>query len=120
MEHFKLVLPEHMNHQGYLFGGNLLKWIDEFAYITANTQFPGHQLVTIALENVVFRHRIECGQILCFSVNLKKKGTTSLNYDVSVYGARGHSQGKGVLFETSITFVNLDEKGNKLPLPQED
>ena len=25
MEKFKLVLPEHLNHYGYLFGGNLLE-----------------------------------------------------------------------------------------------
>jgi len=25
MENYKLVLPEHLNHYGFLFGGNLLK-----------------------------------------------------------------------------------------------
>lgn len=28
METYKLVLPEHLNPYGYLFGGNLLKWVD--------------------------------------------------------------------------------------------
>ena len=40
MEHRKLVLPEFLNNQGYLFGGNLLKWVDESAYITASLDFP--------------------------------------------------------------------------------
>ena len=40
MNHRKLVLPGHMNDQGSLFGGYLLQWLDEFAYITANMEFP--------------------------------------------------------------------------------
>jgi hypothetical protein len=30
MENHKLVLPEHLNQYGFLFGGNLLKWVDEY------------------------------------------------------------------------------------------
>ena len=30
---YKLVLPEHLNHYGYLFGGNMLKWADEYSWI---------------------------------------------------------------------------------------
>jgi acyl-CoA hydrolase len=29
VEKHKLVIPQHINHYGYLFGGNLLKWGDE-------------------------------------------------------------------------------------------
>ncbi|MCZ6665748.1 MAG: hypothetical protein O7B81_10610 [Gammaproteobacteria bacterium] len=42
MEHHRIVLPEYLNDQGNLFGGYLLKWIDEFAYITVNIEFPNH------------------------------------------------------------------------------
>ena len=69
MDHRKLVHPQHMNEQGSLFGGYLLKWLDEFAYITASVDYPGNRFVTIALNNVTFKHPIRCGQILCFSVN---------------------------------------------------
>ncbi len=31
MKHHKLILPEFMNGQSALFGGYLLKWIDELA-----------------------------------------------------------------------------------------
>jgi acyl-CoA hydrolase len=110
MNHRKLVLPEHMNAQGSLFGGYLLKWLDEFAYITAQLEFPGHRFVTIAMNNVVFRHPIECGQILRFSVNRSRVGRTSVEYDVDVYD--DHAADKDlVLFSTQITFVNLDDEG---------
>ena len=35
VQHFRLVMPEHMNHFGDLYGGNMLKWVDEIAWIAA-------------------------------------------------------------------------------------
>lgn len=113
MDHRKLVLPEHLNDQGSLFGGYLLKWMDEFAYITASMDFPGHRFVTIALNNVTFRHPIRCGQILCFSVNRTRLGKTSVEYRVEVFGEKNQPTNKSVLFATTIAFVNVTEAGEK-------
>ena len=50
MENHRLVLPEHLNHYGFLFGGHLLKWVDEFAYIAATIEYPGYNFVTIGMD----------------------------------------------------------------------
>lgn len=50
MESYKLVLPEHLNHYGYLFGGYLLQWVDETAYIAATLDYPGSNFVTVAMD----------------------------------------------------------------------
>ena len=36
MTTYKLVMPEDMNHYGFLFGGKMLMWIDEVAWIDFN------------------------------------------------------------------------------------
>jgi acyl-CoA hydrolase len=113
MDHRKLVLPEHLNDQGSLFGGYLLKWLDEFAYITASMKYPGNRFVTIALNNVTFKHPIRCGQILCFSVNMARLGKTSVEFRVEVFGEIDQPKNKGVLFATTVTFVNVTESGEK-------
>ncbi len=113
MDHFKFVISEHLNHYGTLYGGNLLKWIDEVGYITAAVEFPNNQFVTVALDNVEFKHRIEVGAVLKFSVERLRRGNTSLTYDVKVYSAVEEAQSNTVLFETKITFVNVDAQGNK-------
>ena len=115
MNHRKLVLPEHLNSQGSLFGGYLLKWLDEFAYITARLEFPGRRFVTIAMNNVEFRHPIHSGQILRFQVTRGRLGTTSVEYEVEVFDEGRRDDGL-VLFATQITFVNLDEEGRKTPI----
>lgn len=111
MEHHKLVLPEHLNDQGNLFGGYLLKWLDEFAYITVNVDFPGRRFVTIALDNVVFKHPISCGQILRFVVKRARQGVSAVDYDVEVLAENPIEVRERVLFATRITFVNLDDDG---------
>lgn len=116
MEHYKLVMPEHLNHHGFLYGGQLLKWIDEAAYITANLELPGNQLVTVALDNVAFKHRIENGKIVCFRIELVRVGNTSVEYRVTALDDVIEKGDERILFETNITFVNVDESGAKRPL----
>ena len=104
MNHSKLVLPEHLNMHGALFGGYLLKWVDEFAYITASIEYPENRFVTIGLDNLEFKHPVQCGEILRFDVKLVKIGRSSIEYQVNVYGEI-KSPEKALLFETNITFV---------------
>ena len=116
MKHHKLILPEFMNEQGVLFGGYLLKWIDEFAYITASLDLPGNCFVTVSLDNVVFRKPIRVGYILCFDVVRSKMGTTSAHYEIRVHNAKDPSMKDELLFETTIVFVNVNAQGKKEPI----
>lgn len=116
MEHYKIVLPEDLNDYGSLFGGTLLKWVDEIAYIRVSLDFSGRHFVTIGLDSVEFRHRIEKGQILRFVCEKTRVGTTSVTYNVSVFGARYGIENKAVLFESNITFVCVDANGDKMAI----
>lgn len=113
MINHKLVLPEHLNHYGYLFGGYLLHWVDEYAYITANLDFPGHRFVTIGLDKVVFMKSIRMGSVLKFDINRTKVGNTSVVYYVRVFSDSIETRLEDLVFETNITFVNIDSEGKK-------
>jgi acyl-CoA hydrolase len=115
MENHKLVLPEHLNHYGYLFGGNLLQWVDEYAYIAATLEYPESNFVTVGMDTVEFKKNVKQGTILKFIVNKTKEGTTSVQYAVFVY--RGEiEQESDLIFTTRVTFVRIDKQGNKIPL----
>ncbi|NTV61680.1 MAG: acyl-CoA thioesterase [Chlorobiaceae bacterium] len=116
MENYKLVLPEHLNHYGFLFGGNLLKWIDEIAYIAVTLDYPGCNFVTVGMDKVEFRKSIRGGSILCFVTEQGKAGITSVEYGVNVFKKSIETGERVLTFSTSITFVCVDEKGMKKPL----
>ena len=115
MEHRKLVLPEFLNDQGYLFGGYLLKWVDESAYITATLDYPGNRYVTVSLSEVVFKNPIQPGEMLCFDVQLVRQGNTSVTYSIDVIGEKLAGT-RSPLFVTKITFVNVDDDSHPQPL----
>lgn len=113
METYKLVMPEHLNHFGFLFGGNLLKWTDEIAYIAVTLDYPGSNFVTVGMDRIEFRKSIRQGTILCFGTRRTRVGTTSVEYVVDVTREEITTGEKVLVFTTSITFVSVDEQGRK-------
>ncbi|MGO9013782.1 MAG: acyl-CoA thioesterase [Dissulfurispiraceae bacterium] len=118
MENYKLVLPEHLNQFGYLFGGNLLKWVDEIAWIAASLDFPGCKFVTIGMDKIEFRKSIKKGSILRFLVERVKIGKTSVQYAVNVFNEDIESGDAEGVFSTNLTFVRVDDEGNKAGIPK--
>ena len=116
MENYKLVLPEHLNHYGYLFGGNLLKWIDEYAWIAASLDYPGTKFVTIGMDGVEFRKSVRNGALRRFDVQRAKAGNTSVQYMATVYADDIETGKEEVVFATRVTFVCVDDQGHKRPL----
>ncbi len=116
MTNYKLVMPEHLNHYGFLFGGNLLKWIDEMAWMAASMDYPGCHLVTIAMDKVEFKKAASDGSILRFETSLAHEGHTSVTYAVTVHRRTLHETVEEEMFRTAITLVRVGEDGVKLPL----
>jgi acyl-CoA hydrolase len=117
MENYKLVLPQHLNHYGYLFGGYLLQWVDETAWIAATFDYPCCRFVTIGMDSVEFRRSIRQGTILRIDARRGRHGNTSVQYGVEVFSGDIESGSREVVFSTTITFVRIDENGKKLLLP---
>lgn len=113
MENYKLVLPEHLNHYGYLFGGYLLQWVDEAAWICASLEYPECGFVTVAMDRVEFRKSVRQGSILRFEVKKTKVGNTSVHYTVEVFSDQLRTGAGDAIFSTTITFVCLDDQGKK-------
>lgn len=110
MENHRLVRPEHMNQYGYLFGGYLLAWVDEIAWMAASADYPGCQLVTVGMREVSFKKSVRNGTVLRFEAKQTRVGSTSVSYEVSV------SRQDEEIFSTEVTLVRVDHSGNKLPL----
>jgi acyl-CoA hydrolase len=118
MESFKLVLPTHLNHYGYLYGGNMLKWVDEYGWIAASTEHPGCKFVTVGMDKVEFHKSVKQGAILRFDVNSQSSGKTSIKYKVDVYSGNIETGVQEIVFTTTITFVCLDADDKPSPIGQ--
>ena len=120
MVSYKLVMPEHMNQYGNLFGGNLLKWIDEIAWMAASLDYPGARFVTIGMNRVEFKKGVTGGTILRFDILKKSVGNTSVTYAACVTSSDCACNEPDVIFTTDITFVRVDDAGHKIPVECND
>jgi acyl-CoA hydrolase len=116
MESFKVVRPEFLNHYGDLFGGFLLEWVDEIAWIAASRDYPGCRLVTVAMDRVEFHRSVRQGAVLRFDAIQSGRGNTSVRYSVHVFADDLSTGDEEPIFTTCITFVRVDEGGRKMPI----
>lgn len=104
-----LVRPEHLNHHGFLFGGRLLEWLDEQAYIAAMACVkPEANLVTIGIDRVAFKYPVRQGSMLRFRSLPVHAGRTSVTVFTQVF-LLGMTEPLHV-FSAYVTFVCLDKR----------
>lgn len=108
----KLVKPEDLNTRRTLFGGQVLKWIDEEAAIFAVCQLGSSNIVTKAMSEVNFVSTAVMGDILEFGMELVSVGTTSITIACDV---RNKMTKQSVIKIDKIVFVLLDENGKPTP-----
>ena len=79
-----LISPAYINHYGRLFGGHLLKWIDELAGIVA-TRHCGAIVTTAAIDNLQFLAPAYTGDMVVLRGMLTAVGRTSMEIRVDTY-----------------------------------
>ena len=108
----KWVKPEDLNPNGTLFGGSLLRWIDEGAAIYAICQLDNQRVVTKFMSEINFVSSARQGDIIELGMTATHFGTTSLTLRCEV---RNKITRKSILTVEKMVFVNLDANGNPAP-----
>jgi acyl-CoA hydrolase len=117
---YNTVRSEHLNHHEFLFGGQMLFWVDEYAWLTAARDFPGYRLVTRGMDRISFEKAVINGSILRFHILPVHQGSSSITYQVDVYGDAPGAEEEVLVFSNKVTFVSVDCNGLKNPLPRRD
>ena len=72
-----LMTPDMANFSGNVHGGTLLKYLDEVAYACAS-RYAGHYVVTLSVDQVIFRQPIHVGELVTFLASVNYTGRTSM------------------------------------------
>lgn len=106
------VRPEDLNANGTLFGGSLLKWIDEEAAIYAIIQLGNGRAVTKYISEINFVSSALQGDLIEMGITATNFGSTSLSMRAEV---RNMITREKILTIDQIVFVNLNEQGRPTP-----
>ena len=107
----KLIKPGDLNASNTLFGGQLLKWIDEEAGIYAMTRLESSKVVTKFMSEIDFVSSAKQADVIEIGLALISVGTTSITFRCVV---RNLFTKKIIITIEEIVFVNVDQ--NHVPL----
>lgn len=108
----KWVRPEDLNANGSLFGGSLLRWIDEEAAIYAIIQLGNHRVVTKFISEINFQASALQGDLVEMGLRATHFGRTSLTMRAVV---RNMITRETILSIEKIVFVSLAADGRPEP-----
>lgn len=110
-----LICPAHINHYGRLFGGQLLKWIDELAGIVA-IRHCGCTVTTAAIDNLQFRAPAYTGDMIVLRGWVTCVGKSSMEVRVDTYREALDGR-REMINEAYIDMVAIDCHGKPQEVP---
>jgi len=113
----QLVLPEHTNAIGTIFGGQVAAWIDICAAIAAQ-RFCRRQVVTVSIDSLRFLNPIQRGHIAIFQASVNAAWRTSMEIGVRVEGEDPMTGDRTHTASAYCTFVALDANGRPTTVPE--
>ena len=84
-EQFHIIQPADLNAGGRLFGGTLLKMIDELAAIVAMRHAGVKTVTTAAIDNLTFKSGAYVGDLIVLVGYITYTGKTSMEVRVDTY-----------------------------------
>ncbi|GAA3633468.1 acyl-CoA thioesterase [Microlunatus ginsengisoli] len=108
----KWVRPEDLNAHGTLFGGSLLRWIDDEAVVYAVIQLGTRQVVTKYISEINFVSSATLGDIIEIGLVATAFGRTSITMRAEV---RNIISGERILTIDTMVFVSIGADGRPAP-----
>jgi acyl-CoA hydrolase len=112
----QLMLPQHANVLGNVFGGVILSMMDTTAAVSA-IRHARRICVTVSVDRVDFREPIHVGDLVIMKSSVNYVGKTSMEVGVRV---ETENLLTGVRLHTNscyLTFVAVDKEGKPAPVP---
>ena len=113
----EIMMPQHANNLGHVFGGVILSMMDRTAAVSA-IRHARNSCVTVSIDRVDFREPIHLGDLIVMRSSVNFAGRTSVEVGVRVEaeniitGARRHTN------SCYLTFVAVDRSGRPMELPE--
>lgn len=114
-EHTQILLAEHLNGSGRLFGGRLMEWIDITAGVAAR-RHSGCNVTTASIDTLHFKSPAFVNDTVVLLAKVTYVGRTSMEVRVDTF-VEALSGERRVINTAYLVLVALDEDGKPTPVP---
>ena len=111
-----LMTPDMANFSGNVHGGTILKLLDQVAYACAS-RYAGRYVVTLSVDQVMFREPIHVGELVTFLASVNYTGTTSMEVGIKVMTENIQTQTTRRANSCFFTMVAMDEQRKAVAVP---
>lgn len=101
-----------------MFGGHIMSLIDDAAAAYACQICDTLRVVTIKIDELVFKKPIKAGNIVKVYGEVKDFGNTSVTLYIEVRKHNVYTGKQEVVTHTNIKFVRIDDEGNPLSISE--
>jgi acyl-CoA thioesterase YciA len=101
-----------------LFGGKLLAWLDASAAAFAMEVCDTPRMVTVKIDECIFKKAAKEGQMIKIYGKVDKIGTTSIKMYMEARSHNVYSGKQSIILSTNIKFVRIDEDGEPIPIAE--
>lgn len=101
---------------GNMFGGTLLALIDDAAASYASQICDTQKIVTLKIDELIFKRAIKVGNILKIYGEVVSFGNTSVTLYIEVRKHNVYTGSQDIVTHTKIVFVRIDEDGKPRPI----
>lgn len=112
-----LMTPDKANFSGNVHGGQMLKMLDEVAYACAS-RYSGHYVVTLSVDNVLFKQAIHVGELVTFLASVNYTGRTSMEIGIKVVTENPRKGTCRHAMTCYFTMVAVDETQTPIAVPE--
>jgi acyl-CoA hydrolase len=105
-----LMTPDTANFSGNVHGGHVLKLLDQVAYACAS-RYSGGYVVTGSVDQVIFRERIQVGELVTFLSSVNYTGSSSMEVGIRVTAEEIISRSSRHVITCYFTMVALHKDG---------
>lgn len=113
----KICMTRDIGVHGNLFGGLMLAWMDEAAAAMATKICHSPNMVTVKIEEVVFKKAVKVGMQILIYGEVSKMGKSSITLQMEARKYNVYSAEETTVCTTNIVFVRIDENGDSVPIP---
>lgn len=117
IENNYLVLPEHTNPLGNIFGGTVMAWIDITAGIAA-FKHCRTIVVTASMDKLTFLHPVRLGDLVTLKASVNYASERSIEVGVRVEAENPITGKRAHTSSAYLTFVSLDDSGQAQRVPR--
>ena len=113
------VKKSDLGFHGTLFGGKLLSWVDAAVAAYAMEKCRSQNMITIALDECVFRKPAKEKQLIKIYAEMFKVGNTSATFRIQARAYNVFRGDEAILLATNMTFVRVDDEGIPIPISEQ-